>query len=427
MKFAEIVRSIFLSISANKVRVLMTSLGIIIGTFTIIMVVGIGKASEDAVEEQYKRLSVETITIARNAASGPMRIGGNTAANKSLTKDLAEDMPDSLTYVEKVGVSTSISSPVVYGSQSETVSILGITEDYADITNLNVESGEMFTDQDGVLRNRYAVLGYNIAESLFGEDFGDVIGEKVQIKGLTFTVTGILERIGGSGGISSGGRNTAASPDDSVFIPYEVAVRYTSGGSSATVTSSGGVRMTSGLPETTFVALATSIKDVDAAITEIQDYIYDITGDYTSYNVTDAGSILSAALETSNTMSALLLVVAVIVLIVSGIGIMNVMMVAVKERTREVGILKSIGSSRSVILMLFLFEAVFISVCGGLVGAAASYFAPALLVYLHSDFSHSLRGLLLGFMFSVATGVFFGYYPAHKASKLAPIVALNAD
>jgi len=426
MRFLEIIRSMLFSVASNKFRVFLTSLGIIIGTFTIIMVVGIGKASSDAVAEQYKRLSVETITITRAGASGGMRVSvgpGGLSMGKSLTKDMAMEMPYLLAHVKDVGVSTSTSSPVAYRSNSETVNVMGITESYADITNLRVEYGDMFSDDDGVLRNKVVVLGYNVALALFGEDYYDYVGEKVLIKGLSFTVAGFLERVGGSGGVSSNTRG-GTTPDEMVYVPYEVATKYTSG--------SGGIRgvnvmALSSASSTTFVALAENINSVGAAIKEIQDYIFEIVGDYSSYSVVDAGSTLSSAMETSETMSNLLMVVAAIVLVVSGIGIMNVLMVAVKERTREIGILKSIGASRFVILSEFLLEAVFISVVGGLSGIALSYFAPAFLTYLKVEFSASVYGLLLGFLFSVATGVFFGYYPAYKASKLKPIDALNAE
>lgn len=419
MRLKEQIRSVLLSISTNKSRVFLTSLGIIIGTFTIIMVVGIGKASEAAVAEQYKRLSVESITIARTNMR--IQMGGTI---KTLTKTDAEAMSEELEHVKSVGVSTSTSTTIAYESTSSTITVQGINEVYADVTNLSINQGEFFTDDDGKARNRVAVLGYNIATTLFGEDLEDAIGETVLIKGASFTVVGILNRIGGSGGVAStsGGPNASASTsaDDAAFIPYDVAIKYTSG-------SAGSRGGPTGIAQVTYIALANDIASVEPAIEEITAYITELCGENSGYTVTDAGSSLSSALETSNTMSALLIAVAAIVLIVSGIGIMNVLMVAVKERTREIGILKSIGAARRVILLEFLLEAVFISVAGGLMGVLLSYYAPLALSFTSIAYLASVDGLVLGLGFSVLTGVFFGYYPASRASKLKPIDALNMD
>jgi putative ABC transport system permease protein len=177
----------------------------------------------------------------------------------------------------------------------------------------------------------------------------------------------------------------------------------------------------------TFIALANDIRSVNMAIAEIRDYIDEEVGLNAGYTVTDVGNTLSSAMESANTMSSLLIAVAAIVLIVSGIGIMNVLMVAVKERTREIGILKSIGAARRVILLEFLLEAVFISVFGGLLGVALSYYAPLVLSYSSIEYMASVDGIALGLGFSVITGVVFGYYPASRASRLKPIDALNAE
>lgn len=421
MKLVEQLRSVMLSISHNKFRVFLTSLGIIIGTFTIIMVVGIGKASEKAVQDQYKRLSVESITISKaRGGGGGGRSGGSVSTSKALTKDDALQMPDLLTHVKSVGISTRTSSEVAYGLTAETVNIQGINEAYASVTNLTPLSGSLFSDEDGLQRNKDVVLGYNLADLLFNGDVKNAVGQKILLKGTTFTVTGVLNRIGGSGGISSGGGGgmaNSSSADDMAFIPYEVAVKYTSG--------KGGGKGGGG--QLTFIAQANDIDSVKPAIEEIKQYIGEKTGDPESYSVVDAGSTLSSAQQTANTMSALLIAVAAIVMIVSGIGIMNVLMVAVKERTREIGILKSIGAARKVILVEFLLEAVFISLCGGLLGVFLSVFAPWVLSFSDIKYLASWQGVLLGIGFSVMTGIFFGYYPAAKASKLKPIEALNYD
>ena len=431
MKFTEQLRSVFLSIMANKFRVILTSLGIIIGSFTIIMVVGIGRAGEASVTAEYKRLSVETINIteAQRNNNGGLGRGGPGGRQSTVTRLLTEsdvmEMPNELDHVKSVGISTTISSPVVYGTTSQTSSVIGVNQDYFNITNLYLECGDYFTDDDGAARNKVAVLGNDLAHTLFDGTYGDLseaIGDTVKIKGMSFTVVGILQRVGGSGGISSSGRDTSV--DSDALIPYDVAIKYTSGG----VSGGGGfVIRNIGSGTTSYIALANDIHSVQPAIDEINSYIAGICGSAAVYNVSDVGSTLSSALKTSNTMAMLLMAVAAIVLVVSGIGIMNVLMVAVSERTREIGILKSLGARRRTILSMFLFEAFFISIIGGALGVCLSVTAPIVLKYFGIDYLASSSGILLGLGFSVVTGIFFGYYPAWKASKLKPIDALNKE
>jgi putative ABC transport system permease protein len=419
---AEILRGVGLSVRANLFRVLLTSLGVIIGSFTIIMVVGIGKAGEDSVSEQYKRLSVETITITR-AGGGMRMVAGSTSTQSTLSKQQALDMAD-LAHVLSVGISVSTQTTLAYESTSETVAVQGINEAYKDVTHLDLGAGEFFTDDDGTARRKVCVLGYNAAELLFPDDPYAAVGETVKVKGLSFEVLGVVARIGGSAGLtsSSGGRENSSSPDDMVYVPYDVAIKYAAGGSTSAMARPG-----AGSGTASYVALATDAESVSKAVTEIKDYIYGITGSDSLYTVADAGSTLASALQTANTMSALLTAVAAIVLIVSGVGIMNVLMVSVNERVKEIGVLKSLGASRPVILQAFLYEAAFISILGGLVGCAISAVAPKLLEFFSIAYSFTPNALLLGLSFSAVTGIFFGFYPAWKASRLRPVEALNAE
>ncbi|MCD8498891.1 MAG: ABC transporter permease [Clostridiales bacterium] len=200
MRPSETLRSVLLSVASNKFRVFLTSLGIIIGTFTIILVVGIGKAGEAQVADQYSRLSVESITIARARGSAT----SNTTA--ILTRDEALEMAEVLPHVEAVGVSTRTSSEIAANSISTTATVMGINEAYAGITHIEPLHGSLFTDEDSLMRSRYAVLGYNVADYLFEGDLEAALDQKILVKGASFTVVGVLDRIGGSGGISTGSR-----------------------------------------------------------------------------------------------------------------------------------------------------------------------------------------------------------------------------
>ena len=393
MKTIEILRSILLNIRANKIRVFLTTLGVIIGTLTIIIVVGIGKGGEQAVQEQFKKLSAQSINIMNSRDY-----------NKS--KQLAlEDLTqlEELEHVERAGAVIRTNGDISYGSITQSVSIQGQSASIQDINNLNVSYGEFITDEDGSKRKRVIVLGYSLAGILFGEDVSEALGKKVSVKGRKYDVVGVLKQEGDSG--------MGESVDDSAIVPIKIAESYLSG------------RMTM----LAFVAKASDIDSVAQAMTEITQYILELTETEGAYNVMDAGSRLTTALESANMMSSLLIGVAAVVLVVGGIGIMNVLLVSVRERTREIGILKSIGAKREDIIKEFLLEAVIISFLGGLIGVGLSFMAIPVVLYLGLLVVQSLEGIMLGLLFSVATGVFFGVYPAIKASKLKPIEALNYE
>ncbi|WP_069998299.1 ABC transporter permease [Cellulosilyticum sp. I15G10I2] len=393
MRTIEILRSILLNIRANKIRVFLTTLGVIIGTLTIIIVVGIGKGGEQAVQEQFKKLSAQSINIMKNR---------DYNKSKQLT---LEDLTklEALEHVERAGSVIRTTGDISYGSVSQSVSIQGQSESIQEINNLNILHGTYITDEDGSKRRRVIVLGYSLAELFFGEEPSQAIGEKVSVKGRKYDVVGVLKQEGDSG--------KGDSIDDGAIVPIKIAQSYLSG------------RMTM----LTFVAKATQIDTVEKAISEINEYILTLTETEGAYNLMDAGSRLTTALESANMMATLLIGVAAVVLVVGGIGIMNVLLVSVRERTREIGILKSIGAKREDIIKEFLLEAVIISFLGGLIGVGLSFITIPIVLYLGLLVVQSIEGIMLGLLFSVTTGIFFGVYPAVKASKLKPIEALNYE
>lgn len=286
-------------------------------------------------------------------------------------------------------------------------SLVGVYPEYLDLNNLEVAAGRFISEDDNEDRNRVVVLGYEVALELFGNPSTSV-GNFVKINGLNFRVVGVMARLGQSMGRTS--------IDDSSFIPYQVAENYIIGRNT--------------YPEMS--ALAVDTDSVDTAIEEIthalrlRHTIYEIRGE-DDFMVRDAGSMLEAATDSARTLSVLLTVVASIVLLVGGIGIMNVMFVSVKERTREIGILKAIGARKKDILLQFLGEAVVISLTGGTIGATLGTVMVPVMQYFDMTAVRTTSGVILALAFSVVTGTFFGYYPAHQAANLDPLTALSYE
>lgn len=395
MRLFEIIRSVMLSIRHSKVRTFLTMLGVIVGSLTIIVVVGIGKGGEQDIEDQYSSISADTINIRQSRS-----YTGSKVLDVAQMSEMA-----SLDGVRAAGISINTSSDVSYGSTTESAVILGVSESMREVNSYQLMTGDFFTDRQGDDRQRVVVLGYAVTEALFGEGLHEyALNQTVKIGSRKYTVIGVLERIGDSTDFGSG-------VDDSVLMPYNTAKSY----------------LTGRFAQTSITIKATSAKTVAAAKEALTTYIANFTGVEDAYTVSDQGSILNTAMESAVTMTNLLIAVAAIVLIVGGIGIMNVLLVSVQERTREIGILKSIGARRRDILKDFLIEAVLVSFVGGGIGVALSFAAIPIVNLTGTTIVHSSEGILLGLLFSVITGVFFGVYPAVKASKLKPIDALNYD
>ena len=395
MSLVEIFRAVFTNILVNKFRVFLTALGIIVGSLTIILVVGIGKGSQASVEEQFARLNVGTLYVMSSPGS---------ASTAALTPDDLEAIQEEASSVSAATITVNGKADVSYYNISYSSSVSGVMEDFQSLSNLKLEYGEFIRTEDNDNRKRVVVIGSDLADILFEGERSEAVGKSISIDRRRYEVIGILTRLGDS--------MQGVNIDESVLVPYEVATKYVLGAE----------------VKPRIIAVAKDVNHVQSAIDEINGIIKQTyKAKSSNFTVRDAGSKLAAAQDSAKTMSILLIAVAVIVLIVGGIGIMNVLFVSIKERTKEIGILKAIGAKRRDILLQFLLESTIISASGGLIGVGLGIIAMPLMKYIDMQVIPSLYGNILALVFSIATGTFFGYYPAAKASTLRPIDALSYE
>lgn len=399
MKLQEIIRMIVVNLIQNKYKVILTSLGIIIGTMTIILVIAIGRGGEKQIADQFKNMSAETIYVNYQPTTGEKNKEKIERLGIAEIDLIRKENP----YIKGIYLRDVFAGQIQVNQKKQTPIMTAVSQGYAEISHYIIENGNDFSELDYEESQKVLVLGYTLAEKYFGNS-EQALGQSVQIKGIQYEVIGVLKKTSeGFQGVS---------PDDTVFIPY------------ATVLEN---QLNDGDSVPQAVALATNKEVVKKAIKRIQsslDYVFD---DSSVYQIEDAGNRIKAAMESATTMKLLLVSVAAIVFVVGGIGIMNVLFVSVKERTREIGILKAIGTTKKDILLLFLLESIGIGVLGGVTGVGLSYFVIPLLERGSIPMYATLDGKMIAFVFAVLTSAIFGFYPAYKAAKLTPIDALNHD
>ena len=399
MKLLEMLRIVMINILQNKVKVMLTSIGIIVGSVTIVMVIAIGRGGEEEVKAQFSGLSAETVYVNLDY----MKIGNKDFSEiPKLTQDLMEQMMDESQTLKGIYLRGDAYSEVTLNGKTEYISVTGVTEGYSLVSNLETAYGENISEFDVEEMTSVAVIGEGIAKKYY-PNVEEAIGSTIRIGDKAFTIIGILERKGdGLQGLSA---------DDTIFIPFTTAEQsilneYT-------------------MPQ--IVALSKDLSTVKFSMKEMKSTLNYVLDDGSYYTLEDAGSRIEAATQSAGTMNMLLIVMATIVFIVGGIGIMNVLFLSIKERTKEIGILKALGSSKEEILLQFLFESVIISTFGGIMGVLLSYLLMPLMKYTNTPVSPSIEGQIIAIIFAMITGTLFGLYPAYKASQLKPIEALSYE
>jgi putative ABC transport system permease protein len=398
------------ALQVNRTRSALTMLGIIIGVAAVIAMVAVGSGATARIQEQIQSIGSNLIIVLPGSiSSNGVRLGSGAVV--TLTEDDAKAIAAECPSVAAVAPMVRGGVQVVYGNNNWATTAQGVTPDYMTIRDYSMMSGEFFTDQDVDAAAKTAVLGETVAENLFGDN--DPTGQVVIIKNVPFTVAGVLTPKGQS--------PSGQDQDDIILLPISTAKEKVLGANKANAKAVGSLMVQAIGPQ----AMDQAQQEMEALLRERHRILSGLDDDFTIRNLTE----VFAAQETSaQVMSILLGAIASVSLIVGGIGIMNIMLVSVTERTREIGLRQAVGAKTRDILSQFLVEAVTLSLLGGIIGIVVGLVASWLISYF-AQWSTvvSLLSIMMAFVFSALVGVFFGYYPARKAAFLDPIEALRYE
>ena len=398
------------ALKVNRLRSALTMLGIIIGVGAVIAMVGVGAGATKRIQQQIQSIGSNLIIVLPGSISANgVRLGSGAVA--TLTQDDAKAIATECPSVAVTAPTVRGGVQVVYGSNNWATTAQGVTPDYMTLRDYSMMSGQFFAAQDVDAAAKSAVLGETVAQNLFGDS--DPTGQVVIIKNVPFTVAGVLTPKGQS--------PTGQDQDDVVLLPISTATQKVLGVNKANAKAVGAIMVQA----TSTQAIDQAVQDVGALLRERHRILPGLDDDFTIRNLKE---VFEAQETSAQVMSILLGAIASVSLIVGGIGIMNIMLVSVTERTREIGLRQAVGAKTRDILLQFLVEAVTLSVLGGIIGIAAGLTASALISHFAQWSTEvSPLSILMAFLFSGFVGVFFGYYPARKASFLNPIEALRYE
>jgi putative ABC transport system permease protein len=406
MLLGEIISVALGALRANKLRSLLTMLGIVIGVGAVIAVVALGTGAQQAVKDRIAALGTTLLTVnpGQQRGQGVAIAGGQ----QRLTIDDANAVDERATTLLAVQPEMRSQQQVVYGNKNANTQIIGTTPNYLEVRKYTLKVGKMFTAADNEGRQRVVVLGSAVVDNLGITTPEALIGELVRIRGTQFQVIGVLA--------SKGQANAFQNPDDQVLVPIQTA-RFRVNGSDR-------LQSISALAET-----EDKIPDAMADIQRILRRQHRIRqGAPDDFQIRNQSDILTTTQETTQVMTYLLSGIAAVSLLVGGIGIMNIMLVSVTERTHEIGIRKALGATRWNILLQFLIEAVVLCILGGILGIALGAGGAVIMSQVAGWTTRiSSTAIVMAFAFSAFVGVAFGVWPARRAAVLDPIIALRYE
>jgi putative ABC transport system permease protein len=406
-KWLNFLATVWLGLSTHKLRSFLTILGVVIGIASVITLMSVGKGATASILENIQSMGSDLVSI----RPGARTFGGvRGAAADTLTMEDAEAIVEQVSYISLVAPTYSSNLHVVVGSENVNSSVSGVTPEYWEVQNLEIADGAFFTEYDYQRSSKVAVLGSSVKETLFGED--NPIGQRMRMGSIVVTVIGVLQS---KGGMMMG-------PDDAIYIPLTA------------------LQQTVAQPRTAQAERVVSSISLRVSDEEQADYVVEeITsllrerhrlgpGVDDDFNIMSMQEIAETMQETTETLTILLGSIAAIALLVGGIGVMNIMLVSVLERTREIGIRKALGARERDIWIQFLAEAASLSFAGGIIGVIIGWAVSFIID--HSGLMTTVVTadvVVLAVSVSVGIGLFFGFYPAWNASRLNPIEALRSE
>ena len=406
MSLFMILRVALKALGRNKMRTSLTMLGMIIGVAAVITMVALGSGAQQSIEDQIKSAGTNMITVsAGNWSSGGVRHGAGSATTLSI--DDAEAIREQIQGVQYVAAGVNARGQVVFGNQNWSTRIQGADVEFPLIRFWPTELGTFFTPTDVSAAAKVAVLGTIVRNTLFGEG-ADPVGQTIRIRNQPFKVIGVLA-VKGPGSFGE-------DQDDTIFVPYTTVQKKLRG-----------IRYIQSITVSAMSAAQTvAVADEIGALLRVQHGL--IPGDEDDFRVRTLEEMASIRSETTRTMTSLLASIAGVSLLVGGIGIMNIMLVSVTERTREIGLRMAVGAKGKDVLFQFLVEAIVISLLGGAIGIGLGVaLSQGITQFLEWPTTVSPNAVAVAFGFAAATGIFFGFYPARKAARLDPIESLRFE